>query len=231
MAKYTTLLQTLIKSGYDLGMDTYPMHQESYRLMLNDKIYKHYAYREIGFETPALFKHYLNMKMNEIMPYYNQLYDIQVEFLKQNVFQNVNRTETEKGTINDKGDGSNNTTDNRTITDAGTHSDTDNNQRIYSDTPMSPLNFENVQTGKYATDVTFENNSNNGTTGNTRTHSGSTVEKTTDNNLRTVDIAKIFTGNDGRLYPSEVLAKAKAEILNIDMMIIDELNPLFMGIF
>ena len=38
MAKYTTLLQTLIKSGYDLGMDTYPMHQESYRLLLNDKI-------------------------------------------------------------------------------------------------------------------------------------------------------------------------------------------------
>ena len=96
---------------------------------------------------------------------------------------------------------------------------------------MSPLNFENVQTGKYATDVTFENNSNNGTTGNTRTHGGTTEEKTTDNNLRTIDIARIFTGNDGRLYPSEVLAKAKAEILNIDMMIIDELNPLFMGIF
>lgn len=231
MAKYTTLLQTLIKSGYDLGMDTYPMHQESYRLLLNDKIYKHYAYREIGFETPALFKHYLNMKMNEIMPYYNQLYDIQVEFLKQNVFQNVNRTETENGTIKDDGDGTADFADDRTITDAGTHSDHDTNQRIYSDTPMSPLNFENIQTGKYATDVTFEDNNNSGSTGNKRTHGGTTTERTTDDNIRTVDLKKIFTGNDGRLYPSEILAKVKAEILNIDMMIIDELNPLFMGIF
>ena len=231
MAKYTILLQTLIKSGYDLGMDTYPMHQESYRLLLNDKIYKHYAYREIGFETPALFKHYLNMKMNEIMPYYNQLYDIQVEFLKQNVFRNVNRTETENGTIKDEGDGTADFADDRTITDAGTHSDHDTNQRIYSDTPMSPLNFENIQTGKYATDVTFEDNNNSGSTGNKRTHGGTTTERTTDDNIRTVDLKRIFTGNDGRLYPSEVLAKAKAEILNIDMMIIDELNPLFMGIF
>lgn len=231
MAKYTTLLQTLIDRGYDLGMDTYPMHQESYRLLLNDKIYKHYAYREIGFETPALFKHYLNMKMNEIMPYYNQLYDIQVEFLKQNVFRNVNRTETENGTIKDEGDGTADFADDRTITDAGTHSDHDTNQRIYSDTPMSPLNFENIQTGKYATDVTFEDNNNSGSTGNKRTHGGTTTERTTDDNIRTVDLKRIFTGNDGRLYPSEVLAKAKAEILNIDMMIIDELNPLFMGIF
>lgn len=231
MAKYTTLLKTLIKSGYDLGMDTYPIYQSSYRLMLNDKIYTHYAYREIGFETPALFKHYLNMKMNEIMPYYNQLYNAQVEYLKLNMFQNQNRTETEKGTIKDDGDGSSNIADTRTITDAGTHSDTDNNQRIYSDTPMSPLNFENVKNGLYATDVTFENNVNNGTTGNKRTHGGSTNEITTDNNTRTIDITRIFTGNDGRLYPSEILAKAKSEILNIDMMIIDELNPLFMGIF
>ena len=231
MAKYTILLQTLIKSGYDLGMDTYPMHQESYRLLLNDKIYKHYAYREIGFETPALFKHYLNMKMNEIMPYYNQLYDIQVEFLKQNIFQNVNRTETENGTIKDEGDGTADFADARTITDAGEHSDHDTNQRIYSDTPMSPLNFENIKTGKYATDVTFEDNTNSGSTGNQRTHGGTTTERTTDDNIKTVDLTKIFTGNDGRLYPSEVLAKAKAEILNIDMMIIDELNPLFMGIF
>lgn len=231
MAKYTTLLQTLIKSGYDLGMDTYPMHQESYRLLLNDKIYKHYAYREIGFETPALFKHYLNMKMNEIMPYYNQLYDIQAEFLKQNAFQNVNRTETENGTIKDEGDGTADFADDRTITDVGEHSDHDTNQRIYSDTPMSPLNFENIKTGKYATDVTFEDNTNSGSTGNKRTHGGTTTERTTDDNIRTVDLKKIFTGNDGRLYPSEVLAKAKAEILNIDMMIINELNPLFMGIF
>lgn len=231
MAKYTTLLQTLIKSGYDLGMDTYPMHQESYRLLLNDKIYKHYAYREIGFETPALFKHYLNMKMNEIMPYYNQLYDIQVEFLKQNAFQNVNRMETENGTIKDEGDGTADFADDRTITDAGTHSDHDTYQRIYSDTPMSPLNFNNIQTGIYATDVTFEDNNNSGSTGNKRTHGGTTTERTTDDNIRTVDLKKIFTGNDGRLYPSEVLTKAKAEILNIDMMIIDELNPLFMGIF
>lgn len=52
----------------------FPIYDESYRPVLETKILKHYYTREIGCETVGLWKHFLDMKMNEIMPYYNQLY-------------------------------------------------------------------------------------------------------------------------------------------------------------
>lgn len=52
----------------------YPIYDESYRSVLETKILKHYYTREIGLETVGLWKLKLDTKMNEIMPYYNQLY-------------------------------------------------------------------------------------------------------------------------------------------------------------
>lgn len=73
-SEYTIELGTLIDSGYDLNMRDYPIFDEAYRPVLNGKILNHYRFREIGFETPGLFKYYLNMRLNEIMPFYNQYY-------------------------------------------------------------------------------------------------------------------------------------------------------------
>ena len=53
---------------------SYPIYDESYRNVLETKILKHFYTREIGLETVGLWKLKLNTKMNEIMPYYNQLY-------------------------------------------------------------------------------------------------------------------------------------------------------------
>ena len=50
------------------------LDQTGYKNILERKILRHYYMREIGFETVAQFKLHLNTKMNEIMPYYNQLY-------------------------------------------------------------------------------------------------------------------------------------------------------------
>lgn len=52
----------------------FPIFDESYRNVLENKILKHFYTREIGVETVGLWKLRLDTKMNEIMPYYNQLY-------------------------------------------------------------------------------------------------------------------------------------------------------------
>lgn len=57
-----------------LGLNDYPIFNEDYRKELNDRIIRHYYFREIGFETLQLFAWYMRAKMFEIMPYYNQLY-------------------------------------------------------------------------------------------------------------------------------------------------------------
>ena len=53
---------------------SFPIFDESYRNVLCGKILKHYYTREICEETVGLWKLRLSTRLNEIMPYYNQLY-------------------------------------------------------------------------------------------------------------------------------------------------------------
>ena len=76
MAKYTITIKSLIDNNFDFKMDSYPIFDENYRNTLNQNILYHYYENEIGFETASLFRFYLNQKLNEIMPYYNELYKI-----------------------------------------------------------------------------------------------------------------------------------------------------------
>lgn len=52
----------------------FPIFDPSYRNVLETKILRHYYTREIAFETVGLWKLKLDTRLNEIMPYYNQLY-------------------------------------------------------------------------------------------------------------------------------------------------------------
>lgn len=52
----------------------YPIFDNNYKEELELKIIRHYYMREIGAETFGLWQLYLCDKLNEIMPYYNQLY-------------------------------------------------------------------------------------------------------------------------------------------------------------
>ena len=89
MAIYTTQLRSIVEQaqtdahvGPDdftvayarLGLNDYPIFDESYRQPLNDKIIRHYYFDEIGAETVARFAWYVRMTMFEMMPYFNQLY-------------------------------------------------------------------------------------------------------------------------------------------------------------
>ena len=94
MAKYTTEVRTICESYSGLTASVgysqiekviekskekifdfdFPIFDESYRSVIETKILKHFYTREIGLETVGLWKLKLNTKMNEIMPYYNQLY-------------------------------------------------------------------------------------------------------------------------------------------------------------
>ena len=47
---------------------------EEYRSVLCQKILKHYYLREIGCETVGIWKLWMNTRLEEIMPFYNQLY-------------------------------------------------------------------------------------------------------------------------------------------------------------
>lgn len=99
----------------------YPIFDENYREPLEKKILAHYYVREIGLETVGLWKLFLRNKMNEIMPYYNQLY--LSEKIKFNPLINEDNTTTHEREYGRTQD----TTDNITVK-VGEDTSTDSNK-------------------------------------------------------------------------------------------------------
>lgn len=69
-----TYEQVIEKSRQRVFNFYYPIFAERYREVLETKILKHFYFRELAFETYGAWLLHLDAKMNEIMPYYNQLY-------------------------------------------------------------------------------------------------------------------------------------------------------------
>lgn len=76
----------------------FPIYDESYRLVLEKKILRHYYTREISEETYGLWKLRLEDRMNVIMPYYNKLYESAL--LTFNPFYDVDLTTQHEGNQN-----------------------------------------------------------------------------------------------------------------------------------
>lgn len=70
----------ILENSVDKVMDfDYPIFDENYRRPLNIKILRHFYTREIGAETVGEWKLRMQQTLEEIMPYYNQLYLSEVE--------------------------------------------------------------------------------------------------------------------------------------------------------
>ena len=180
---------------------------EDYRSVLCAKILKHYYTREIGMETAGLWLLWMNRRMEEIMPYYNQLYrSAQLEF---NPFHDVDYyregNRQNDGTSETKGT-STNIQDNVT-------------RDLYSETPQGALN--GVESETYLTDarkVMQDNEANN-------TYNDNNTTNTTEDYLEHV------YGKMGTVNYSKMLNEYRTTLLNIDMQIIEEFSDLFMGLW
>lgn len=216
MAKYTITIKSLLDNNFDFKMNDYPIFDENYRSVLNQKILNHYYLNEIGFETAPLFRFYLNNKLNEIMPYYNNLYNVQKKIIDADMLLgNVNLTETFTHDSNTK----TNTNSNSKSNSSGEN----NSKNLFLDTPQGNTYKGTIDDTNYATNVTFDRNNTNNNINDESNSSG------TSNN--TENYIKHIIGNNGNKYSIDVLNDIKNNLMNIDMLIINELNDLFMGIF
>lgn len=208
MSKYTTELRYLIENDFDIGLKNYPIFDENYRELLNQKIINHYYFREIGMETAELFKRYLNTTMNEIMPYYNQLY--KSELLEFNPFYNVDKTivsDKNNNSVSDfignttgknqqNADTENTQTNNgkqQTTTAAtavgesvgnskGSGKTTNKSKRVSSDTPQGFLSINSIDSETYASAAEMANGEtvNEFTVNDTKATSNNSESGTTD---------------------------------------------------
>lgn len=220
MSKYTTTIRQLQKNDFDFGLTSYPIFDENYRTVLNNNILNYYYESEIGFETAALFKKILNDRMTLIMPKYNKMYLAEAQLINDGILGNVNLTETFDRTSEG----------NLTQADSGnasqTGSSTAKNKNLYQDTPQGSISMQTLDDANvYATNVTLDNNENSSTV------TDSSSSSRTQNTNGVDSYVKTIVGNNGRKYNVEVYNNVVTNLKNIDMLIIDELQDLFMGIF
>lgn len=211
MAKYTTELRSLIESGFELtALDDYPIFEEAYRAVLNERFLKHFWMREIGFETPALFNHYLSNTLFEIMPYYNQLFES--ARIKIDPIGNYNLWQ--KDERKDKGESSSET---------GTDTDTYTKGKAITSLPSNGIvSMNDIEENVYANSADLNN-------ANTNTKAASKADGKTSSEMEYI---KHIAGNSN-VSQAELLMKYRDAFINPlrDFLNDKELNQCFMGVY
>lgn len=207
----------------------FPIFDENYRQILCRKILKHYYTREIAHETVGRWKLALNAKLNEIMPYYNQLY--KSELLEFNPFYDVDLTRSREGS------GTSNKTSNNTETNSGTsknvssESGTNNTDTLnrFSDTPQNSMDTQGIADSVPLTTVTKVNEDNTTTneSTDTLTRNDTKTGNGTENINNTDKYIETVKGKQGTENYSSLLKKFRETFLNIDMMIIEDCSDCF----
>ena len=177
---------------------------------LAEKIVDHYYMREIGFETPALFKHYAKVTMQEIME--RQFPKIYSNFLEYDPLSNVDFNETYTREIAGSSEGKSNSTSQNNASGLN----------INNDTPQTNITKQDLSSGAYASQVNQSDTETNIQDETNAESSSNTIEKFT----------RHEEGDNGVIITNQRLVKEFREIIvAIDEEIINELSKLFMGIY
>lgn len=201
----------LEKSWNKIFDTSWSIFDEQYRKVLCKKILKHYYTREIGAEVVGLWILWLNRRMCEIMPYYNQLYES--EKLKFDPFTDTDITTTSNRKID--------TENNATGSSDGTTTNNNVSRDLYSDTPQGAL--QGVESETYLTNA--RKISDTGSSNDSNNYNSSGSGNSNDDYFENVK------GKRGGENYSDMLRKYRETFLNIDMMIIEELGDLFFNLW
>lgn len=212
-----TKISDLAKKGRTQIFDfDYPLTQNITKEDFECMILNKFLMRRIGFETVTAFKIQLMIKLNEIMPNYNMMFDAIKGW---NLFENgevTTRILTDKTTMN------NTTTSNNTTTTNSTTSSSNETDMRNSDTPENEI--DDVKAGKYVSNYNF----NKSDTNSSDESSTSGNQRNTGNQTNAQDLKETITKNQGNqieVYRTFIESKN-----NIYSMIFNDLENLFYGL-
>ena len=158
--EYPSVNTVISKARTKLFSFNYPIFDNAYKEHLESLICLHFYRREIGFETVGLFKLYLEQKMREIMPFYNQLYKSQL--LEFNPFYDVDITRVHKLKHNAEENSINKSSSNSDSTEGfnstTTGKSSDNTNQGVSSCDESKSNSKNNSSAKNSTNASSSSN-------------------------------------------------------------------------
>ena len=217
MARYTIELRDIENCICYLFPKGFPFYSDNEDLRQNfiQKFYDEYMFREIGFETVERFKRSLLGKLNKIMPYYTQLYHTELESKNINFLLNKDLIETFEREVSGTSEINSNSTSNANGTS------TANSNDIMYDTPNSRID-----------DITkYPTQGSQGENTATTNSNGTSTSNQTGENTQTEKTSLISKGNIGITSSAQLLKEWRDVIINIDEMILNDLEDLFMFLF
>lgn len=162
-AEEKTKIRNLAKATHEKIFDfDYPLSSKVSREDFECQILNHFIMRRIGQETFTAFQLFLENKLNEILPYYNIMFDSLVDYNLFNDGEVITRNRQDNGT--------------------SSLNSTNEMKSKYAEYPMNQLN--DIDDGKYVTNQT----TNNGTNGSNGTSSNTMSETETRSNLDKMDL-------------------------------------------
>ena len=218
-------IKDLAKTGRSVIFNfTYPLTNNEDKEKFECMILNHFLMRRIGYETVTAFRIALDVKLNEIMPFYNKLFDMLDGWDLFNDGELTTRTQSDTRNITDSN--SNSTIQNTTGSDSINNISTSTSDRRNSTTPENQLS--DVRDGKYVSNYDYDTNSD---TNSTMSNSSNTLNSTntsngTSNNVGSLSETITRTPSDKIRIYKEFMENRK----NIYTMIFEELDPLFYGL-
>lgn len=209
-----TKIKDLAKEGRSTIFNfDYPLSQYIEKENFETMILNHFLQRRIGFETVTAFRIQLDVKLNEIMPLYNKMFNALDNW---EIF-NDGEVTTRTGSDNTTTQNTNNTSN--SLTNQSTTSTTDVSDRRNSDSPQNQL--EDLRNGSYVTNYNYDTNTNNGQDNSTSQGTSQATNQGTDNKQYNETITRTPADKIA------ILKEMQENIKSIYTMIFKDLDCLF----
>ena len=209
-----TKIKDLAKEGRSTIFNfDYPLSQYIEKEKFETMILNHFLQRRIGFETVTAFRIQLDVKLNEIMPLYNKMFNALDNW---EIF-NDGEVTTRTGTDNTTTQNTNNTSN--SLTNQSTTSTTDVSDRRNSELPQNQLS--ELRDGNYVTNYNYDTNTNNGQDNSTSQGTSQATNNGTDNKQYNETITRTPADKIA------ILKEMQENIKSIYTMIFKDLECLF----
>ena len=207
MSKYTLELRYLYEDeNFNLFDFPYNLYNNDLKPWFEEKFFQHFMFYEIGFDTIGMFKQRLMTKLNDIYPYYKQLYETEIRSKGIDFMLNKDLKESY---VRELTSNSNSSQESNAVSSG-----------LSTAGQLTPSLISNSQKiDKFMDTAQKDESSSNATS--TGESTGNSKEEYT----------LISQGNIGITSSAELLSKRRDVLINIDLMIFEECNDLFMQIY
>lgn len=224
----SSLIDHIFPSQYEFYIDDAQL-----RKAFEDKFIKYYYYREIGFETPFMFIQKLETHLLINMPYWGQLYETELEARNISFMLNKDLHETfiREIDVENQSSGTNTSQQNsntvNNVTQNATSTTTHKESTIRDGVSVSTLS-EGYLTGVSSDNGTNSSTGKSNSSDDIKTK-GTLTQTGNEKSLEKTEL--ISQGNIGITSSAQLLKEWREVLINMDKIIIESCNDLFMKIY